>query len=229
MTNNTSGLISAVDIRYNDNLVFSKVHETETVTGWFRCSPFRVDLLDPKDVVPTTIRYQVTNMCQDLQENMTLSWIVVDQSCTGTGSACSNTSIPVSVQRHWLTSEIQVRFATILVGDRGGSTEFVQCGIIVTFGGSDMHVREVSLQVEDMDGINLNGKDSLVILQRAIESGERKKGRREEKKERYGEFLRMKRERKERNLRIEGRMDALCVAFGVSIFIAFWIFVMFKL
>ncbi|KAF5179884.1 F-box protein, partial [Thalictrum thalictroides] len=108
---------------------------------------------------------------------------------------------PVSVQHHWLTNDIQVRFATILTVDQHRDND-VQCGIIVTFG-SEMQVREVSLQVEDMDGINLNGKDSLGILQRAIENGERKMGRREEGRERYEEYVKRMSEKKEKRLRRE--------------------------
>uniref|UniRef100_A0A2N9HTV9 Uncharacterized protein n=1 Tax=Fagus sylvatica TaxID=28930 RepID=A0A2N9HTV9_FAGSY len=47
-------LISAVDVRYKDELIFSKVQETEAETGWFLCSPFRVDLLGQKESNPDT-------------------------------------------------------------------------------------------------------------------------------------------------------------------------------
>ncbi|XP_010246018.1 PREDICTED: probable F-box protein At1g60180 [Nelumbo nucifera] len=220
-------IISAVDIHYRGNLLFSKAHETETLSGWFRCSPFRVDLLDPKEVVPTPITIS-DGTCQDLAENLKLSWIVID--ATGRRAANLSSWRPVSVQRHWLSREIHARFATILAGDRG-STEFVQCGIVVTCGGcegGEMQMREVSLQVEDMDGTNLNGKDSLVIMQRAMQRGERKKGRKGEGKERYEELLRRKAERKERKLRREGRLDSMCMAFSVLFFASVWMLCLFR-
>ncbi|KAF8397941.1 hypothetical protein HHK36_016867 [Tetracentron sinense] len=227
-------LISAVDIFYRNKLIFSKVQETETQSGWFRGSPFRIDLLDPKDMVPTPIeKPNGQDTCKDLANNLSLSWIAIDP----TRRRAANLSgwSPVSVQRHWLSGEMQVRYATILAVDRG-STEFVQCGILVTCGGcegGEMHVREVNLQVEDMDGVNLNGKESMVILERALESGKRRRrrrrgGREEEGRERYEEFLEKKKERKQRKLKREWRLDMMCMASGVSIFSAFWMFVFFR-
>ncbi|KAK7847464.1 f-box protein [Quercus suber] len=150
-------LISAVDVYYKGNLVFSKVIETETVTGWFKCSPFRLDLLDPKDVVPTPIRLldDDDDTCRDLQEDLELSWILIDP--IGRRAMNVSSQKPVSVQRHWLSGEVHVRFATILAGDhhRGSSSEFVQCGVVITCGGSQGRVvliKEISLQAEDMDG-----------------------------------------------------------------------------
>ncbi|KAA8516770.1 hypothetical protein F0562_017032 [Nyssa sinensis] len=153
-------LISAVDIYYQNKLIFTKVQETETVNGWFRCSPFRIDLLDPKDVIPTPIGHpDGEDSCTALADEMTLSWIVIDP--IGRRAMNLSSQKPVSVQRHWLSGEVQVRFASILAGDQKGSpSEFVQCGIVVTCDeseGGEMLVREVSLQVEDMDGMHLTG------------------------------------------------------------------------
>ncbi|OVA10042.1 hypothetical protein BVC80_1751g217 [Macleaya cordata] len=224
-------IISAVDLHYKNKLIFSKVQETQTLTNWFSCSPFRIDLLDPKDVIPTSIPH-TKNICQDLAENLTLSWIIVDPM--GHRAANFSSWRPVSVQRHWLSGEIQVRFATILggAGQTDNTTELVQCGILVAFGGcedGDMIVREVSLQVEDMDGINLNGKDSLEILQVGIERGERKKGKsREERKDKYEKYLKMKTEREEMKLRRERRLDSMCIAFGLSVLTLFSMFVLYR-
>ncbi|KAK9289809.1 hypothetical protein L1049_007969 [Liquidambar formosana] len=224
-------LISAVDIHYRGNLIFSKVQETETVTGWFRCSPFRVDLLDPKDVVMTPIQHpDGDDTCRELSNDLSLSWILIDP--IGRRAVNLSSYKPVHVQRHWLTGEVQVRYSSILAVDhnKGSSSEFVQCGIVVTCGGSEggeMQVREVSLQAEDMDGMHLNGKDSLVVLQTAFEGKRLKRGRSGEVgRKRYEDFLAKKRERRERKARTEGRLDMMCVAFGVSIFAAFWIFVL---
>ena len=227
----TSELISAVDVYYKGNLVFSKVIETETVTGWFKCSPFRFDLLDPKDVVPTPIKLldDDDDTCRDLEEDLELSWILIDP--IGRRAMNVSSQKPVSVQRHWLSGEVHVRFATILAGDhhRGSSSEFVQCGVVITCGGSQgrgVLIKEMSLQAEDMDGIHLNGKESLVILQRAMEGKKGIKRREEEGRKRYQEFLERKKETKEMKLRTERRLDMLCVAFGVLGFATFWLFVL---
>ncbi|KAK9280680.1 hypothetical protein L1049_014378 [Liquidambar formosana] len=227
-----SEIISSVDLYYKNEAIFSKVQETETVTGWFRCSPFRVDLLDPKDSVPTPILHTGGDdtYLSHLRENLTLSWIIIDP--TRKRAANLSSLRPVSVQRHWLTGEIHVRYATILtVGDRNVSSEFVQCGVLVTCGGKvggEMHVREVSMVVEDMEGRNLNGEESLGILQGAIENGKRKKGKRGEEREAYEEYVEMKRERRERKQRRERRLDALCITVAVTIFVGFWSFVLFR-
>lgn len=209
--------------------MFSKVVETETVSGWFRCSPFRIDLLEPKDVVLTPIRYpDGDNTCDQLSEEFTLSWIVIDP--TGRRAMNLSSHRPVSVQRHWLSGEVHVRFASVLIGERGSSSEYVQCGIVVTCGGSgsgDMQVREVSLLVEDMDGMHLNGGDSLVILERALECKKGKGARREEEgKERYEKYLERKRERKERKVKTEGVLDMVCAVFGVIAFALLWLFIL---
>ena len=61
-----------------------------------------------------------------------------------------------------------------------GSGEEVQCAMVMTCGegeelGGKLQVREVSLVVEDMEGKHLSGRDSLGILENAIEEGKRKK------------------------------------------------------
>lgn len=210
-------IISAVDIHHRGKLIFSQVVETETVTGWFLCSPFRMDMLEPKDVVPTPVPYPVTDdACRELEDDLTLSWILVDPA----GRRAMNVSSrrPLSVSRHWLSREVHARFATILPGERRSSSEFVQCGIVVTCGGcrgGDLQVREVSLQVEDMDGKFLNGRESLAVLRRALAGGRRKAaGGVDEVGRMHEEFQRMKKEREERKLRAEGTLDMICVAFG---------------
>ncbi|XP_052175921.1 probable F-box protein At2g36090 [Diospyros lotus] len=218
-------LISAVDIHYKNKLIFSKVQETETTTSWFRCSPFRVDLLDLKDTVATAFRHPDGDCsCAELAEEMTLSWVLIDPLNQRAANLSSHKS--VSVQRHWLSGEVQVQFATVL-----GASETVQCGIVVTCGGSEggeMQVREVSLQVEDMDGMHLTGKDSMDILHQAL-GGKKEniiKDREVEGRRRYREYLEMKRNRRDKKLRIEGTLDMLCVAFGFGLTVAAasWLF-----
>ncbi|KAM0996925.1 hypothetical protein ACFX13_006922 [Malus domestica] len=225
----TAELISAVDIFYKDQLIFSKVQESETESGWFLCSPFRVDLLDRKETVPTPIQHvgEDQKSLKHLEDNLSLSWIVIDPTRKRAANLSSRTA--VTVQRHWLTGEIQLRFATILAGEKKG--EYVQCGMVVTCKrsgseGRELHVREVSMQMEGMEGNHLNGRESLVILQRAIEGGKRRK---EVKgKAKYEEYLEMKRERRERKERREKALDMICIAAGVTIFMAFWSFVLFR-
>ena len=213
----SSGLISAVDIYYQNKLIFCKVQETETVSEWFLSSPFLVDLLDPKDSVPTQIRRAAA--CNDdgawlthLEENLTLSWILIDPNRKRAANLSSR--IPVRVQRHWLTGEIQFRFVTVMARGDGSSygkwwlrspeQEMVQCGIVVTCGGDkeggEMHVREVGMHLQDMEGRHLSGKESMVVLRNAIERGERRKKEREagETREKYEAYLERRKEMREK-------------------------------
>ncbi|KAJ4972088.1 hypothetical protein NE237_005187 [Protea cynaroides] len=214
----TLSLFSADDLRryihYKDELIFSKVQETEIQSKWLCSSLFRVDLLDIKDVVPTPIRASGEDMCQDIANGgLTLSWIVIDPM--GRRAANLSSWRAVSMHRHWLSWDIQVRIVTILAVDRG----FVQFVMVVTYGacegGEMIQVRETYLHVEDMEGMNLNGKET-----RNSREGKRRKKKRDDGKQRYKEYLKLKRERKERRLRRERRLDTICVVFGFSIIAA---------
>ncbi|XP_015872590.2 F-box protein At2g27310 [Ziziphus jujuba] len=232
----TSELISAVDIFYKDSLIFSKVQEIETLSGWFLCSPFRVDLLDPKESAPTPIQHVAGEddgaWLKHLEENLTLSWIVIDPTRKRAANLSSRKA--VSVQRHWLTGDVQLRYTTIMARGPGRDDDHVECAMVVTCGGKEggkLEVREVSLQVEDMEGKHLSGRDSLGILESAIEGGKRKKlaGKgREFGKQRYEEYLEMQRQRKEKKARRERALDMACIVCGISMFVGFWTFLVFR-
>ncbi|XP_052173354.1 probable F-box protein At2g36090 [Diospyros lotus] len=214
-------LVSAVDVHYRNKLILSKVEETDTVTGWFLCSPFRIDVLDQKEKVPAPVKFHGGHdtFQSDLEESLTLSWIIFDPAQNRAANFSSPR--PVSVNRHWLSGDIQVRFATVLAGQQAG--EPVSCTAVVTCGGregGELQVKEVSFQVEDMEGKNLSGRESLVILQEAMELGERRREKKGEEREIHAEFLKMKKERIERKQRREKRLDMVCMATGVTIFLA---------
>ncbi|KAK4792302.1 hypothetical protein SAY86_022737 [Trapa natans] len=239
-------LISAVDIFYKDEVIFSKVHVTETESGWFRSSPFRIDMVGQKETVVTSIS---RNPAEDedewmkhLEENMKMSWIVMDAGKKRAVNLSSRN--PVSVLRHWLTGEVLVKYATVVAGEprRGSAAEVVQFAATVTFGagkskgssgggggggGEWEEVTEVNIQVEDMEGRILDGRDSLVILTAAMESGRRMQ-REATAKEGFEEFEEMKRERKRRQHRAERALDMACIVAGVTLFVAFWSFILFR-
>ncbi|CAO2839295.1 unnamed protein product [Amaranthus hypochondriacus] len=216
-------VISAVDIFYRGKCIYSKAQATETVSGWFKCSPFRIDLVGPKEAVPTPIsRPSHEDTCQSLYADLELSWIVVDP--TGHKAVNVSSLLPVSVERHWLSGEVHIRYATVVGGH-------VTCSVEVTCvgggpGGLVLHVTEACLKMEDIDGAHLNGRDSLVVLQRVLEGkrgnlcSENGKMRKvEEKRKKYLEFLERRKERREKILRREGRLDNLCVGIGSFLFV----------
>jgi hypothetical protein len=230
-TTSTECFVSAVDIYYKNVPIFSKVETTETFSDWFKSSPFRLDLLEPKEFVQTWIQNQPSEKelpVEQLEENITLSWILIDPK--GRRAMNLSSERPVSVQRHWLTGEVVVKFSNIMAGD-GREKEYVECGVMVCCGekeGGEVEVREVSMVMEDMEGKNLTGKDGLVILQEAMERGERRKGKGgKEGKGRYEEFVERKKERKERMKKLEKALDMACIATGIAVFVSFWTFILF--
>ncbi|KAM7496956.1 hypothetical protein LguiA_021370 [Lonicera macranthoides] len=222
----TPELISAVDLHYKNKLIFSKVEVTETASNWFVNSPFRVDLLDPKETVPTEIILDgdETTCLSCVEKYLTLSWVVIDP--TQKRSVNLSSLRPVSVKRHWLTGQVQVMYNTILSRDH-------QCNVEVILGGNKeqggvLSVWEVSISVEDVEGKNLNGRGSLVILQEALRGGGRRKMGVGEERARYEEYLEMKREKEEREKRREKILDIVCIASGIAIFVTFWAYILLR-
>uniref|UniRef100_A0A1J3DDK6 F-box protein n=1 Tax=Noccaea caerulescens TaxID=107243 RepID=A0A1J3DDK6_NOCCA len=208
----TTELISAVDIHYKDEVIFSRVQVAETISGWFLCSPFRFDLIEPKELISTgvslTNHWEDDTWKNDLEDNLSLSWIVIDP--TRKRAADVSTGKPVSVHRHWLTGEIHVKFSTIFgVGEkrRSEQVEFTVTVVLAAFSRkveetAEMQIREVGLVAEDMEGMNLGGKGSLVILTAAMgEKRRRRAGREEGGKEKYREFMNRKTAKEEMKLR----------------------------
>ncbi|WCJ41873.1 F-box family protein [Euphorbia peplus] len=229
----TTEMISAVDIYYRGSPIFSKIERTETVSGWFNTSPFRVDLIGPKEFVPTWTQHSGEEdiRMNQMDQNLSLSWILIDPNTNRAVNVSSRKA--VAVQRHWLTGEVQVRFAVILTGDgnKDSEKEYVKCEVVVTCGGKggeEVHVRDVSMTMEDMEGKGLNGRESLVILREAMEKGERRKlGDGNEGKIKFRGFLEKRKERKDKLQRREKVLDWVCIATGVNCFVAFWSYIIF--
>ncbi|XP_040987827.1 probable F-box protein At2g36090 [Juglans microcarpa x Juglans regia] len=100
------------------------------------------------------------NAYLEFEKDLALSWIMIEPLLRRQAVNLSSHKV-MSVQRHWLSGEIHVRFATILIDERGSSLEFVECGVVVRCSGSegkDLQLREVSLQVKNMDVKHLNGR-----------------------------------------------------------------------
>ncbi|KAM7522554.1 hypothetical protein LguiA_012456 [Lonicera macranthoides] len=216
----TTELISAVDLHYENKLIFSKVEVTDAVTKNFTGPPMWIELFDRKETAPVPLKFNSFNddFLSHLQESMKLSWIMIDPTQKRSLNLSSLT--PVSVQRHYIVDEVQLVYVTVLPGNRQiGSSDFVKCRIVVTCRGEEgweMHVREVYLHLQDMDGVNLSGEDSLVILQGAMGSKRRKQGK---GSERYEQFMEMKREIREKKEKREKKLDMVCMILRIMIFV----------
>ncbi|XP_076911187.1 F-box protein At2g27310-like [Bidens hawaiensis] len=222
----TTMIISSVDIKFHDQLIFSKVELTNTTpSDWFQTTPFRVDLLEPKELVLSGVKFSGAGAGDDhvtltnLENNMTLSWIMIDP--TRNRAVNLSSGKPVSVQRNWLTDDVELTFAVVLVRDN----DDVTCNILVTCGVNDgrgeLTVKGVSLTVMDVYGKCLSGRDSMVILRGLVTGLRQNRGSVEEERERYGEYIQRRRERKEKSERRERWLDMACVATGLAIFMAF--------
>ncbi|CAN6439138.1 unnamed protein product [Victoria cruziana] len=229
-------LVSIVEIRHRGRMIFSKVlygvplpesaDDPQRVEDWFLESPFRIDALDAKDDPP------VISLAGDdctgeetrrrLAEDVRMSWVAFDLT---RGRAVNLTSwTPLDVERCWYSElEYQIKFGTVLPLEK----ESIYCAVSVKCGGceeGELKVREVAMTMEDMEGRNLMGKESMDILQRALGSV-RRKGE-ESLKRKYGEFQRLKSENKERRSRRDKRIDMACVLSGISAFVAFCAFML---
>ncbi|CAH1440871.1 unnamed protein product [Lactuca virosa] len=150
----TSQIISSVDIRYNDELMFSKVESTNTTpSDWFQTLPFRIDLLEPKELIPSVVKFSSDDqvMQSNLEKHMTLSWILINPALNRAMNLSSKK--PVSVQRNWLTDEIELNFAFVAVsGISVYDNVYVNCNIKITCGvkqtSGELYVSGMSLTVQ---------------------------------------------------------------------------------
>lgn len=218
----TPELISAVDIYCDDQLIYSKVLETETVSNWFLSFPLSLELLDPKEMVPTPLKVDEDGACTSfVEEHLRVSWILIDPNNKRAVNVASHKA--VDSRPHWSNGDIKLRYATVAAVATG---ELVQCAVVVTCGGKDggeLHVKEVKMQVEDMEGRTLSGRDSLEILRAAME-GPRRRIDRKREKDMYELFLREKVQYREKERRRETGLDMICIVIGLSIFFAICIF-----
>ncbi|KAK1354556.1 F-box domain containing protein [Heracleum sosnowskyi] len=211
-------LISAVDIQYKNKNIYSKVDVINTSTKSFASSSFKVEALNLKEFVrlPVKCEEEEDIHLSALKENLKLSWISIDP--TQKRAANISSQLPVTVRPHWIDGDIEVKYVIVMPGDSsaGMSSELVEIRIIVMleWGEEKTHLklRNVSLQVHDMEGICLQGGESLRILQKAIQCGTRKKARRDEVIDRYKSFVIKKGERREGRQEGQHKIVALLLA-----------------
>ncbi|KAG5566518.1 hypothetical protein RHGRI_002167 [Rhododendron griersonianum] len=146
--------------------------------------------------MPVNLDIREDKCLSNLEENLTLSWILIDP--TRTRAADVSSRRPVLVRRNWLANDVELRYATVLSGG-----ELVQCLVAVTCGGggTGLAVGEVRLDVEDMEGKKLGWKS----LGAAVEGGRKRRGGKGEERERYEGWWREERERRQRKRRRENR------------------------
>ncbi|XP_066339277.1 probable F-box protein At2g36090 [Miscanthus floridulus] len=216
-------LVSAVDLSHAGVSILSRVVETDADSDWFLGAPFRVDALVQEGFTLPTAASASGISHADLE----LNWVLLDPA---TGRALNASSRrAVAVDRKWLTGDTVARFAVVLSGGEGG----VALDAAVTCDERYGHVREVSLRVEDADGAGVSGRDGLAAVAAAM-AAPRRRGCRggaaaeDAARERYEDFVRGKRARKEWKARREGILDLCCSGVGAAAFLGFLVMLTFR-
>ncbi|CAA0836020.1 F-box protein [Striga hermonthica] len=223
----TPELISAVDISCDGRPIYSKVLVTETSSPWFLCTPFRLDLLDPKETVATPLDPGGGACAARAADRLRVSWILIDPAAGRAASVASRRA--VVARRHWLTGDLQLRYAVVV--DAGGG-RLAECAVAVACrcgGGGGMRVVEVSMQVVGVEGRVLAGMEGLGVIQAAMEAGRTRpsgSGGGGWERDVYAAFARMKARCREGKEKREKGLDTACVATGIAIFVAFFVFLL---
>ncbi|GLJ55197.1 hypothetical protein SUGI_1184480 [Cryptomeria japonica] len=234
-----SDFVSIVDVAYKNKAIFNKVvwgilcaHDFE---GWFSNCPFRMELIEFSDVeddnhavedgLPTIIEClgkvkKDDKIWGELMENIRLSWIVVNRRTRKVANFSSWS--PLAGQRHWVSDkDFVMRFGSILPAHNILPCNFVHCILVMKCRVSDgdqasLKISQLSMQLEDAMGGQVNGRNSLLILERAL--GCRKSKNHAQILVSYQQYFSEQRKLKEAKMRSEERLDTLCILSGIVAF-----------
>ncbi|KAG6402965.1 hypothetical protein SASPL_135180 [Salvia splendens] len=205
-------------------------------SGWFYNCPFRLDLLannarddeQADDVVLSLSDGQPRSwsiererkdgkLWQELRDGIRLSWILVNKK-TKKAANLSSWS-PTGGQRHWPTDkDFLIRFGSILPAKDILPCQVVECILIMKFkvvvvedGGSHttLKLSELSMQLGDMEGSHVNGRNSLLVLKEALNC--RRSKNYSEALESCHLYSKVQRELKEKKMRYESRLDTVWI------------------
>lgn len=243
-----SDFISLVDIIYNDKPIFSKVlwgiSESDVLGRWFYNAPFHIDLgnSDVNDTIGTVTisgadglppvesvdnERKEGKLWVDLQDRLRLSWIIVNKKVKQAANVSS--LIPLGVQRQWPSDkDFLVRFGSVLSAEDILPCQVVGCILVVKFrmfnntasGCVNLELTQVSMQLETMEGFHVNGRNSLMVLKKALSC--RKSRNYSEVLESCNLYSRVRNEIKEEKLRNESWIDRMCILSGVVAVVTFW-------
>ncbi|GMN48773.1 hypothetical protein TIFTF001_017938 [Ficus carica] len=169
---------------------------------------------------------------RELRDGLQLSWIVVNRKIKQAANLASWSAL--GGQRHWPTDrDFVIRFGSILPAKDILPCQVVECilsmkfRVIHTEGNgvqTTLKLTEVSMQLEDMEGSHVNGRNSLLILKEALSC--RRSKNYSEVLESCHLYTKVQSELKEEKMRNESRLDRLCILSGIAAFITFWYYVL---
>ncbi|CAM0873253.1 unnamed protein product [Alopecurus aequalis] len=224
------------------------IPSSDGADSWFNNCPFRIDVFhhspenndnNDGEVFLSTINDLPSvpsleqerkdgKLWRDLNDSIKLSWIMVNQKM----KLAVNMSSwhPLGGQRHWPTdSDFALRFGSFLPAKEVLPCQVAKCILLmkfrVTSTGSEvagepstLALTELNMQIEDMEGVHLNGHHSLLVLKEAMSC---------HRSRNYNEvldschlYLRAQSKLKEEKIRSECRFDTLCVVSGIMVFAA---------
>ncbi|KAL2652305.1 hypothetical protein R1flu_020433 [Riccia fluitans] len=237
-----SNLVSFVDVVYGEKCIFSKtihgIPGAEDFLGWFSSCPFRIDLLrspeeeDERGQAPVLITHGLPSIVsvdrerkdgkfwKALWDNVRVSWIMINKKTKEMANLSSWK--PLGGLRHWpCGGDFLIRFGSVLPARRS-----CLCNIVIKCRLSDsdvgetvnskLRLTELSMQLEDMGGAHVNGKESLAILHTAL--GCPRSSLHTDVLTSYHQYLKAQSELKERKTRQEVRLDTAAVVSGIGIF-----------
>ncbi|KAL8100829.1 F-box protein At2g27310-like [Apium graveolens] len=220
--------------------------------GWFSDCPFRVDLLthsardedhagevtlsesDGLPPVPSIERERKDGkLWQELRNEVQLSWIVVNRKIKQAANLSS--WIPLGGQRHWPTDkDFLIRFGSVLPAKEILPCQAVECILTMKFrmihsdGVSGVQtalkLTELSMQLGDMEGAHVNGRNSLLVLKESLSC--RRSKNYSEALESCHLYSKVQSELKEEKMRNESRLDRMYILSGITAFITFCYYIM---
>ncbi|XP_039138962.1 probable F-box protein At2g36090 [Dioscorea cayenensis subsp. rotundata] len=227
-----SELVSLVDVFYGGVCVFSNVvhgipmHNTGS---WFLDCPFRLDALDDGASPPLMAEGEeaVKEVYKRLDE-LRLSWVLLD-SRNGVAVNLSSWR-PTLVEKNWPSEgNLLVRFSCPLpidqqlLGGAGGVEYVIDLRFRVLerpMAMTELRMVEVMLQVEDVDGMHVNGRGSLMVLYWALSCSTRSRDRRAIE-EGYIKYQSKQKEALDVKNRKERLVDKMCALSGAALFTFF--------
>eukprot|EP00262_Sarcandra_glabra_P006174 TRINITY_DN18300_c0_g1_i2.p1 TRINITY_DN18300_c0_g1~~TRINITY_DN18300_c0_g1_i2.p1 ORF type:complete len:374 (-),score=70.13 TRINITY_DN18300_c0_g1_i2:316-1437(-) len=222
------------------------VPDSDDFHGWFYNCPFRIDLLSYSngdddhegdvtlsvaDGLPpmTSIERERKDgkLWKELRDGIRLSWIVVNKKVKQAANLAS--WCPLGGQRHWPTDkDFLLRFGSILPA-KDILPCVVECILVMKFrvvqtgdregSQTTLKLTELSMQLEDMRGAYVNGRNSLLVLKEALSC--RRSKNYSEVLESCHLYSKAQSELKEEKMRNESRLDRLCILSGIAAFVTF--------
>ncbi|XP_022157754.1 F-box protein At2g27310-like isoform X1 [Momordica charantia] len=253
-TTSPSDFVSLVDIKYKDKTICSRVlwgiPNANGFNGWFYNCPFRIDLLtyasredgdhevalSVSDGLPPIMSMDRERkggkLWQELRDELRLSWIIVNRKMKQAVNVASWR--PLGGQRHWPTDrDFVIRFGSILPAKDILPCQVVECILSMKFRAiytegeetqTTLKLTELSMQLEDMEGAYVNGRNSLLILKEALSC--RRSKNYSEVLESCHLYSRVQSELREEKMRNESRLDRLCILSGIAAFLTFWYYIL---